>query len=228
MGTEILKSLIDITNAKNALQIFRKIYIIYEKPIEYYEVETMDYSGFRGELKLIDNRTVYVRKIESTDGPKLKVFFEFLGPESSRLFSPHLYTDNVIERRIERALLGDDWVYIALSGDRVAGYFFLWSIKERVPILGIGIADNWQNCRLGQKFMAILIEDAKQLGKVGIELTTMLDNDRAFHIYKKMGFQHYGDVKNQIGDGQIIVERGMFLPLKEGIDRPDTRHECPE
>lgn len=185
-------------------------------------------AGFTRELTLKDGRTVTVRKIGAADGPGLKAFFEALSPESWGFFPAHPYTEEVIARRIERALNGEDWVYLALAADTVIGYFFLWNIGEPVPLLGIGIADAWQNGGLGQRFMAILIDDARALGKDGIELTTMRHNDRAFHVYQKMGFQYYGDVENIIADGTVIYERGLFLPLKAGAKLPQSKHACPD
>jgi ribosomal protein S18 acetylase RimI-like enzyme len=86
-----------------------------------------------------------------------------------------------------------------------------------VPVLGIGIADAWQDCGLGQKLMSILIDDARQLDRNGISLTTMLDNDRGYHIYLKMGFIDRGLVTH----GNGLTERSLFLPLKPGATPPD-------
>jgi ribosomal protein S18 acetylase RimI-like enzyme len=188
----------------------------------------MTYSPFCGELELSDGRKVFVKRATQEHGPGIKRFFETLSPESWECFQAHPFTDEVIARRMERSENFDDLVYVALAGETVAAYFFLWSINNPVPLLGIGIADAWQNCKMGQKLMTILIDDAKKLDKVGIELTTRLDNERAFHVYQKLGFQYYGDVRNEVASGEIVIERGMFLPLKEGIVRPDTKHECPE
>jgi ribosomal protein S18 acetylase RimI-like enzyme len=179
-------------------------------------------------LVLTDGRSVVVRTVELGDGPGIRRFFESLGEASRRLFCPHPYTDDVLARRIDRAVNGDDLVYVALAEGCVVAYFFLWRVRDLVPLLGIGIADSWQSCGLGQQLMSVLIEDARALGKDGIELTTMLDNDRAFHVYQKLGFQYYGDVENEVGDGTIVVERGMFLPLREGAQRSQVMHECPE
>lgn len=188
----------------------------------------MSYTGFNGEVELIDGRKVYIERARQAHGPAIKRFFESLGPVSAYRFQAHPYTDDVIQRRMERSESFDDLVYVAMSGDTAAAYFFMWNIDKSVPLLGIGIADEWQDCKLGQKLMAILIQDARNLDKDGIELTTRLDNDRAFHVYQKLGFQYYGNVENRTADGEIVIERGMFLPLKEGVVRPETKHECPD
>lgn len=172
-------------------------------------------TPFNVMLRTADGRSVLVRKVAQGDEPGLKAFSESLGPVSRELFRPHPYTDEVLAFRVKRAIDGDDRVYIALAEGAVVGYFFLWDIGQPVPLLGIGIADDWQNCKLGQRFMDILIADARDLGRDGVKLTTMQYNDRAFHVYQKMGFEYYGDVESVDGSGAPVFERAMFLPLKE-------------
>lgn len=172
-------------------------------------------STIRKQIRLTDGREVIVRSPAANDVAGLKAFFENLGPVSIKHFLPHLYTDEVLRRRIERSVNGDDLVYLGILDGRVVGYFFLWNFKDPVSLLGIGIADDCQNLGLGRQFMTILLEDAKTAGQDGVELTTMLDNDRAFHVYQKVGFQYIGNVQNVVGDGSIVTERAMFYPLKE-------------
>ena len=52
------------------------------------------------------------------------------------------------------------------------------------------------------------------------------ENDRAFALYEKMGFEHVGDVDNVTGDGRHVIERKMFLSLKEGA-QPSSREFKP-
>ena len=64
--------------------------------------------------------------------------------------------------------------------------------------------------------MNILMEDAKTAGKKGIVLTTVMENEKAYQLYIKMGFQYLGDTDNIAGDGRQVRERMMFLPLVVG------------
>jgi ribosomal protein S18 acetylase RimI-like enzyme len=185
-------------------------------------------NNIKKQIRLSDGREIIVRKPDMKDVAGLKAFFENLSLTSIKFFLPHPYTEAVLRRRIERSMNGDDLVYLAVQAGRVAGYFFLWNFREPVSLLGIGIADEFQNLHLGGQFMAVLIEDARAAGRDGIELTTMLDNDRAFHLYQKMGFQYLGNVENIQGDGLTVVERAMFYPLKENAQPMNTPHKCPE
>ena len=175
-----------------------------------------NYSGFEGEAALRDGRRVQIRKIGATDGQLIRNFHESLSAESWYLWRAHLNTDEVIDKHISRFLSGEDWGYLALADGKAVSYFFFWNARERVPLLGICIADDHQNCGLGSALLDILIEDAKTLGKDGIELTTMTDNDRAFHLYLGKGFVYTGDVNTVAGTGEVVVERRMVLPMVEG------------
>jgi Acetyltransferases len=169
------------------------------------------YTGFEDELELSGNRKVYIRKVNETDGNNIKVFFNSLSENSRRLFRPHLCTDEVIKQHINKVVNGEDWSYLAFDGEKAIAYFFLWGVKKTVPLLGIGIMDEWQGFKLGGKLMDILIEDARMLGREGIELTTMLDNDKAFNVYLKKGFKFIDIVDNISDNGEVIKERRMIL-----------------
>ena len=109
----------------------------------------------------------------------------------------------------------------------IVGYFFLWEFQDPIPLLGIGLSDAWQGEGLGRQLMKILIDEARQAGREGIELTTMPDNERAFRLYESHGFQYLGEVANVTGDGRRVVERKMFLPLKPGARSSDREFKPP-
>lgn len=161
-----------------------------------------------------DEREVTVRKIALADARAARLL-----PQTGAVFGE----DVRASRHHRRGRSGPDraggarrGLGIGLDSDGIVAYFFLWRVREAVPVLGIGIADAWQDCGLGQRLMSILIEDAKALDRDGISLTTMLDNDRAYHIYLKMGFIDQGTVTH----GSGITEHSLFLPLKPGAAPP--------
>lgn len=171
--------------------------------------------------KLGDGTDILVRRLAIGDGPALQRFNASLSEASRSRFLPHAYDGDTLARIIDRAQRETDRTYVALAGDSIAGYFFLWDFQDPVPVLGIGIADAWQGQGLGPRFMKILIDDAKSAGRDGIELTTLPENGRAFALYRKMGFEHTGDTDNVAGDGRVVRERVMFLALKPGAKPPD-------
>jgi len=160
----------------------------------------------------LDGREVLVRRLKKDDNENLVKFYNSLSDVSKAMFRPHSFDELETKEIAENA---DNTIsYLAFCNDEPCAYFFLWEINEKVPVLGIGIADNFQNQKLGHKFLNILISDAKKLGKEGIKLTTRTTNKRAFYLYKKLGFLYQGDVFNTYFDGSQAEEYGLYLPLK--------------
>lgn len=184
-------------------------------------------NAIRAQIQTKSGETLAIRTLQSSDGPRLQRFNAGLGDRSRRLFLPHAYDDATIARVIERAETGVDLIYIALAEDAVVGYFFLWDVRDAVPVLGIGITDGYQDQGIGRQFMQILIEDARNRDRDGIDLTTMQTNDRAFAVYEKCGFRYIEDVDNIDGNGNVIRERWMFLPLKPGVQPVKHEHKPP-
>ena len=69
-----------------------------------------------------------------------------------------------------------------------AGYGFFENLQSTRPVLGIAVADAFQELGLGQAIMQHLKAVARQLDKKRIILTVDGDNVRAQHVYAKMGF----------------------------------------
>lgn len=167
-----------------------------------------------------DDVDIAIRPLTSGESDALQQFNGALSEQTRRRFLPHTYDGATLARIIARAESGVDRAYVALAGEAVVGYFFLWDIRSSVPVLGIGLADAWQGRGLGRRFMEILIGDAKEAGCSGIELTTLPDNERAFALYRAMGFEYVGDADNVAGDGRVVRERVMFLPIIPGAQAP--------
>jgi len=174
-----------------------------------------------------DGQTLTVRRLVNTDGAALQRFDRDLSAETRRRFLPHGYDDDTVRKALARSERGDDYILGMFDGVRLVGYFFLWYARDRVPLLGVGLLDEFQHRGLGRRMMGLLIEEAKSTGREGIELTTMQDNDNAFALYRKMGFEYLGDVDNQTGDGTIVVERAMFYRIKDGAAPMDKAHAPP-
>lgn len=170
----------------------------------------------RKEITLKDGVRIRVRRLSSGDGPALKEFNDSLSVPSKTLFNPHVYTEEIIKQVVRRSEEGLDRSYAAWAGNQIIAYFFLWDMDTPTPLLGIGIRDDFQGLGLGRTLMEILVEDAREALKDGIELTTMPGNDAAFNLYKKMGFVYIGDVDNVQANKTVVKERRMFLALRPG------------
>lgn len=178
-------------------------------------------------VELRDGRFVRIRKLVKEDNKDLQRFNSKLSERSRYDFMPHPYDDTIIEKIVARNERGDDISLIAEYEGEVIGYFFLWYAKQRVALLGIGIADNFQGLGLGRKVMELLIEIGRNEGLEGIELSTTIDNDRAYALYEKVGFRFVKNVETILGDGSVRIERCMFLPFKKDAQHMNEPHTCP-
>ncbi|MBG85320.1 MAG: hypothetical protein CMO80_00255 [Verrucomicrobiales bacterium] len=167
-------------------------------------------------------------RLKTGDGPALQAFNASLSDDVRARFLPHAYDDETVARMIARAEADDDRAYVLRVNDAIVGYFFLWNFMQPVPLLGIGLADEFQGKSLGPQMMKVLIDDAKDAGRDGIELTTVPENEAAFKLYRIMGFEHLGEVENIAGDGRKVIERLMFLPLKPGAEPSGHSPKPPE
>lgn len=158
-----------------------------------------------------------VRRLAPPDVAALQRFNARLSPATRGVFLPHAYDDASLARYVERARSGEDRAYVVVDDDaEVAGYAFLWEFERAVPLLGIGFADAWQGQGLGEPMLRRLIEDARDAGRSGIELTTAVTNERALRLYLRLGFTLVGEVDNVAGDGRVVRERRLFLTLQPG------------
>ena len=178
-------------------------------------------------LETRDGVALTSRRLTRRDATALASFNTALSPASRRWFLPHPYDAATLAKALRRAEDGDDLLLGLFDAECMVGYFFLWYATRRVPLLGIGLADAFQGRGLGRQMMRLLIDTAESLGCEAIELTTMMDNDRAYALYERMGFTHIADVRNLQGDGQWVVERAMIYRLKPDALPMDEPHQPP-
>ena len=81
---------------------------------------------------------------------------------------------------------------MALDGDRMAGYLFLWDLNKSVPWLGIAVAEAYKGKHLGRILMQTAKEYAMAQGKGGILLTTHVANLRGQGLYERSGYERLG------------------------------------
>ncbi len=176
---------------------------------------------------LKDGRRVLYRKLRSGDEEALARFNAGLSPRSRSRFLPHAYDRRTLERVIARAEAGRDLAYVALDGEQVIAYFFLWWYDTPFPVLGVGILDEYHRQGLGRQIVELLIAEAERAGCSAVELTTVLDNEPAYNLYTSVGFKCLGQVDNVAGDGRVVREWHMYYPLKRGAVPPPREHCSP-
>lgn len=75
------------------------------------------------------------------------------------------------------------------SEDRVIGGLFVQLDKPAAFLVQILIFEVFQNKRYGQQTMLLLEKKLAALGIQSILLNVFMDNKRAIHIYKKLGYE---------------------------------------
>ena len=132
--------------------------------------------------------------LRATDAAVLYAFFRSLGPQTRAWFRPHTPWTHDVARDLAAGAEGPDVIrFLALvdagGKDAPAGYGFFENLQSARPVLGIAVADAYQEVGLGQAIMRHLKAVARQLGKRRIILTVDGDNARARHVYEKQGFR---------------------------------------
>jgi RimJ/RimL family protein N-acetyltransferase len=168
-----------------------------------------------------------IRPLTTPELPALARFNTGLSAATRAVFLPHAYDAATLARQVERHAAGLDRSYVVVHGAEIVGYFFLWEFDHPVPLLGLGLADPWQGQGLGAPLLQRLIAQARDAGRAGLELTTVLTNTRAFALYQRAGFVPVGVVDNIAGDGRVVREHRMFLALQSGATPPDRDFRPP-
>lgn len=168
-----------------------------------------------------------VRELSAQELPALVRFSAGLSAATRAVFLPHAYDDATLHRYVARHAGGLDRIFVLGWRADIVGYFFLWEFDHPVPLLGIGLADAWQGQGLGEPMMGWLVAEARRAGRDGVELTTVTTNARAFRLYQRVGFSLVGEVDNVAGDGRVVREYRMFLPLRPGAQPPTREFKPP-
>ena len=166
---------------------------------------------------IMNSDVIEIKLMNIDDVLILEEYGKSLDEESKAFFRPHNFDENSIKDILPNK---ENLAYVAIYNNKPFACFFLFGISKPFPCLGIGIEKNFQNKKLGSKFLDILIEKAKEINRNGIELTCTEGNDRAFYLYKKKGFIYYKNEEGRLNDGRCVIERAMYLPLKQNA-KPD-------
>ena len=90
-----------------------------------------------------------------------------------------------------------DYMVSAFVGDELVGDLGVTLVRPHVKYLhraylGMSIKQKYTGMGLGSFMMKVALDQAKKNGFEQVELGVFSDNDRAKHMYEKMGFKEYG------------------------------------
>ncbi|MBM3217019.1 N-acetyltransferase [Candidatus Poribacteria bacterium] len=133
---------------------------------------------------------VTIRPKSPGDAQALGDMLESCSEQTYYYFHPYKLTRAAGER-----VAADGSIYCLVAEtptSAIAGY--VWIARDgKVPMLGICVADAYQDQGIGRRLMERIVAEARALGKRGIQLTVMQDNDRARALYESVGFVIDGD-----------------------------------
>jgi ribosomal protein S18 acetylase RimI-like enzyme len=101
--------------------------------------------------------------------------------------------------------------------ERIVGYCWIDGLgnKDAIPMLGIGIIDEYHEVGMGKALLLLMIEQARMLGLDRIKLGVWADNPRAIYVYQGVGFQTEPTLPAKEFDGRAEI----YMVVATGRDR---------
>lgn len=147
-------------------------------------------------VELKDGRIVRFRRVRCSDTERFLGFFDGLSAQSRDFM--HGWSARC-DRNHAESITGeaDSDDYYALAAvestslqERIVGYSWINGIKgPDIPMLGIGVVDEYHNVGLGSTLLRFMLDDARRLGLERVKLGVWADNPRALHVYESVGFR---------------------------------------
>ena len=164
-------------------------------------------------IKLGDERTIRFRAARKTDADLFLGFFSGLSAASRDFMrgwsASHRCNREHAETLAERTTADDHIALVAVDGtsERIVGYCWIDDLtaKESIPILGIGIVDEYHEVGLGRSLLRRMIERGRALGLERIRLGVWEDNARAVHVYESVGFRTDPSLPAREFDGRTEI-----------------------
>ena len=138
-----------------------------------------------------------IRRVRADDAEPLAAFYNGLSTASKRTFHPlgeqttlhecrKIVDDNAlgVKRKLD---------LVATQGHEIIGWGFLWDLDKTETNFGLAIADKYHGQHLGTRFVAALLDEARDRSVTVIKLTVVRDNKVAQGLYEKFGFEKTGE-----------------------------------
>ena len=144
---------------------------------------------------LRDGRTVNLRAVQADDGARFQEFYAGLSAQSRDYM--HGWSDlcaaELADKLVKRIADADHAALVAVSPEspeRIVGYCWLDGVRgTEIPMLGIGIIDAYHETGLGRVLLRAMVAQGGRLGAAHVRLGVWLDNARAVHVYRAVGFR---------------------------------------
>ena len=149
------------------------------------------------------DRVVIRRYVHDRDRENLIHMYETFSPDNRCLGLPpstRIAIEHWVDYLAERG-----FALVAEIDGRIVGHCSIVPTEDGKKVdLSIFVHQDYQDRGIGQKLLRNMIEYARKVGFDGIMLVTERSNERALHVYRKLGFQ----VVNP------EYEYDLYLPLR--------------
>ncbi|NFO05026.1 GNAT family N-acetyltransferase [Clostridium botulinum] len=183
----------------------------------------MKFGAIKVELK--DETECILRSPNEQDAEKMIEYLKMTSKETYFMVRyPEEIKITVNEERehLKNNLISDkDIMIAAFVNDELVGNASISCVRNHIKlkhraVFGISIKEKYWNNGVGSILIKTIIEQARKMGYVQIELGVFSDNKKAQVLYKKYGFEAWGTIKNayKLKDGTYRDEIIMGKIIK--------------
>lgn len=170
-------------------------------------------------------KTIRIRKLQSTDLEHLSYYLQNLSEESKKRFGPHPFDLPSIIAFYQAPNLHQAYIAETLDTHEIIAYSIikfgiLKADYERYLSYGIelnnqtdcefapSVADAWQSCGIGNSMFQFVLEELKRTETQRIVLWggVQATNEKAIKYYQKHGFQKVGQFYHNGENFDMILE----------------------
>lgn len=177
------------------------------------------------EIKLKDGTTCILRSPDEHDAEKMIEYLKMTAGETYFLsrYPEEINITNAKEAEFLKENLNSttDIMIAAFVNNELAGNIGISCVRNNIKFkhraeLGISIKEKYWNNGIGNALLREAIAQAGKMGYEQIELGVFSDNEKARELYKKYGFEVWGNMKNscKLKDGTYCDEIIMGMMMK--------------
>lgn len=172
-------------------------------------------------IRLKDGRTVKIRLATSEDNDRIWNMLLQLSERTMKFLRPEGFTRSDVDDWLLEVETGTSVIFLA--EDFKNGQYFVVAVgllhkgsyqHSHVAELSIVVRDDYQNQGLGTEITKIMINYAKSKAIKKLVLRVYADNERACHMYRKLGFEIEGVFQKEAllnGKYKTIYRMCLFL-----------------